>query len=133
MSPTPVPGAALARAAHDAWLLAVGLLLGLVALSVAWELFLAPLRPGGSWLVLKVLPLLAPLRGILHGRRYTFQWSTLLIWLYVAEGSARAYLESGLGSWLAGAEFAMACAYFGAAVAYLRATPASPSATARTR
>src|SRR5690606_28653235 len=33
-------------------------LIGLIALGLAWELWLAPLRPGGSWLVLKVIPLL---------------------------------------------------------------------------
>ena len=48
-------------------------LIALIFLCVAWELWLAPLRPGGSWLVLKALPLLAPLMGILKGRRYTYQ------------------------------------------------------------
>ena len=36
----------------------VASLLLLIALCIAWETVLAPLRPGGSWLVLKVLPLL---------------------------------------------------------------------------
>ena len=82
--------------------------------------------------MLKVLPLLAPLRGVLHGRRYTFQWSTLLIWLYVAEGSARAFSDTGLSAVLAGIELVLALGYFGAAVAYLRATPGEAS-PARTR
>ena len=69
---------------------ASALLVALIALGLAWELWLAPLKPGGSWLVLKVLPLLAPLFGVLRGKRYTYQWSTLLIWLYVAEGATRA-------------------------------------------
>jgi uncharacterized membrane protein len=94
----------------------------LILLSVAWELFLAPLKPGGSWLVLKVLPLLAPLFGVLHGRRYTFQWSTLLIWLYAAEGATRAFTDTGLAARLAAAELALALGYFAAAVAYLRST-----------
>ena len=47
----------------------VASLLGLIALSVAWEFSLAPLRPGGSWLALKVVPLLLPLIGILQARR----------------------------------------------------------------
>ena len=51
--------------------LAVGSLLGLIALSLAWELWLAPLRPGGSWLVLKALPLCIPLAGLLKNRMYT--------------------------------------------------------------
>ena len=117
---------------HRAWLAAVGFLLALIVLCVAWELFLAPLRPGGTWLVLKVVPLLLPLRGILHGRRYTFQWSTLLIWLYAAEGAARTFTDTGLSAALAAAETVLAFGYFGAAVAYLRATPGEAS-SGRTR
>jgi uncharacterized membrane protein len=108
--------------ARVAWLAACASLIALILLGVAWELFLAPLRPGGSWLVLKVLPLMAPLFGVLHGKRYTFQWSTLLIWLYAAEGAARTYTDRGLSAGLAAGEAALALAYFGAAVSFLRAT-----------
>lgn len=106
-----------------AWRGAVATLTALIFLCVAWELFLAPLKPGGSWLVLKVLPLLAPLMGVLHGRRYTFQWSTLLIWVYVGEGAARAFSDRGASQLLAGIELALALAYFAFAVAWLRANP----------
>ena len=106
-----------------AWLAACGTLIALIFLLVAWELFLAPLKPGGSWLVLKVLPLLAALFGVLRGRRYTFQWSTLLIWLYVAEGAMRAYTDLGLSARLALLEALLALGYFAAAVAFLRARP----------
>ncbi|HEV7930043.1 MAG TPA: DUF2069 domain-containing protein, partial [Nitrosospira sp.] len=51
-------------------------LVALIVLCVTWELVLAPLRPGGSWMVLKVLPLLLPLRGILKRNIYTMQWSS---------------------------------------------------------
>ncbi len=98
------------------------LLVALIFLGLAWELALAPLRPGGSWLVLNVLPLLAPLFGVLHGKRYTYQWSTLLIWLYAAEGATRAYTDGGMSSVLAGIELVLALAYFGAAVIYVRST-----------
>jgi uncharacterized membrane protein len=100
--------------------LATGCLVALILLGVAWEIFLAPIRPGGSWLVLKVLPLLAALPGVLRGRRYTIQWSTLLIWLYAAEGATRAYTDAGLGVALALAELALSLAYFWAAVAWLK-------------
>ncbi|HEY4999909.1 MAG TPA: DUF2069 domain-containing protein, partial [Usitatibacter sp.] len=90
-------------------------------LDVAWELLLAPLKPGGSWMVLKALPLMAALFGVLHGKRYTIQWSTLLIWLYAAEGAARAYTDSGMSARLAAAELALCLAYFFAAVFFLRA------------
>lgn len=122
------PGASRDRIVRLAWLAACATLIALALLCVAWELFLAPLRPGGTWLVLKALPLLAPLRGVLHARRYTLQWSTLLIWLYAAEGSARACTDSGLAAGLAALETALALAYFAAAVTWLRATrPASAS------
>jgi uncharacterized membrane protein len=65
-------------------------LLALIALGLAWELWLAPLRPGGSWLVLKVLPLCIPLAGILKQRMYTYRWLSLMVWLYFTEGVVRA-------------------------------------------
>ena len=98
-------------------------------LCVAWELFLAPLKPGGSWLVLKALPLLVPLFGVLHARRYTLQWTTLFIWLYFAEGVVRAYSDTGTSALLAAIEAALSLAYFAAAVVYLRRSSASASAT----
>ena len=110
---------------RTAWLAACASLVALVFLCLAWELFLAPLRPGGSWLALKALPLLAPLFGVLRGRRYTFQWSTLLIWLYAAEGAARIYTDRGLSSGLAAAELTLSLGYFAAAVAYLKTTRAA--------
>ncbi|MGZ5049299.1 MAG: DUF2069 domain-containing protein [Usitatibacter sp.] len=106
--------------ARAAWLAACASLIALILLDTAWELVLAPVKPGGSWLVLKALPLLAAVFGVLHGRRYTFQWSTLLIWLYAAEGATRAYTDRGLSSGIALAELALALAYFGSAVAFLR-------------
>ena len=111
--------------ARAAWLAAVACLTALLFLGVVWELFAAPLKPGGSWLVLKVLPLMAPLFGVLRGRRYTFQWSTLLIWLYAAEGATRFYTDSGVSSLLAALEFVLALGYFAAAVAYLKAARAA--------
>ena len=103
--------------------LATGCLIALILLGLAWEAFLAPIRPGGSWLVLKVLPLLAALPGVLRGRRYTVQWSTLVIWLYAAEGATRAYTDAGVGVGLALGELALSLAYFWAAVAWLKVMP----------
>jgi uncharacterized membrane protein len=108
--------------ARVAWLAACGALICLIFLALAWELALAPIRPGGSWLVLKTLPLLAPLRGVLHARRYTFQWSSLLIWAYFAEGVVRAWSDHGPSASLAAVEIVLSLAYFAAAVAYLRST-----------
>ena len=97
-------------------------LLALIALCLAWELWLAPLRPGGSWLVLKALPLLAPVFGVLHAKRYTFQWSSMLSLAYLAEGVARTATELGMSRWLAGLEILLSLTYFLAAVCYARTT-----------
>lgn len=101
-------------------LAALGSLLALFALTLAWELWLAPLRPGGSWLALKALPLLAPLPGMLRGRRRTFQWVLFLSLAYVAEGAVRAWSEAGAVRTLALAEIALAAALFFSAAFYAR-------------
>lgn len=106
--------------ARIGWWGAAATLVALIFLCVAWELFLAPLKPGGSWMVLKVVPLLFPLFGVLRGKRYTFQWTTLLIWLYFAEGVTRAWSERGLSARLGALEAALSAAYFVCAVAFIR-------------
>lgn len=95
-------------------------LLALIALCVVWELWLAPLRPGGSWLVLKALPLLAALFGMLHGRRYTFQWMSLAVLLYFTEGIVRATSDKGLSALLGWAETALSLGLFIACLVYSR-------------
>ena len=103
-----------------AWIAAVASLVALIVLCVAWELFLAPVRPGGSWLVLKAVPLLVPLFGVLHGKRYTFQWTTLLVWLYFAEGVVRVMSDHGLSARLAALEIVLSLAHFSSAVSFVR-------------
>jgi uncharacterized membrane protein len=95
-------------------------LIALIALCLAWELWLAPQRAGGSWLVLKVLPLLAPLFGILRGKVYTYRWMTLFIIAYFVEGVVRAYSDKGLSAQLAGIEIALTVVLFVSAILYLR-------------
>jgi uncharacterized membrane protein len=73
---------------------AVICLILLIFLCLLWEIWLAPLRPGGSWLALKALIATIPLRGLLHGRRYTFQWSSMFILLYFLEGVMRAWADA---------------------------------------
>ena len=97
----------------------VGSLLLLIALCVAWELVLAPLRPGGSWLALKVLPLLIPLRGILKRDVYTMQWSSMLILIYFGEGIVRATSDTGFSATLGWVEVALTCVFFTCIVLYL--------------
>ena len=95
-------------------------LIVLIFLCLAWELRLAPLRESGSWLVLKTLPLLVPLFGVLRGRRYTYQWASMLILAYFAEGVVRATSETGLGAALAVLEIALALLFFATAIGYVR-------------
>ena len=103
---------------------AVAALVALVVLCLAWELWLAPLRPGGSYLALKGLPLILPMAGILQGQRRTYQWSSMLILAYLGEGALRALTERGASQLLAALEIALSLAFFAAAVAYARATRA---------
>lgn len=94
------------------YLLASASLLALITLSLAWELWLAPLRPGGSWLVLKVIPLLLPVAGILKGRRYTYQWASMLILFYFIEGVVRMFSNAGLAASLARIETGFSLVFF---------------------
>jgi uncharacterized membrane protein len=95
-------------------------LIALILLCVLWETWLAPLRAGGSMLALKALPLLLPLFGILHGRRYTYQWASMLILLYFVEGAVRATTESGPAQWAALAETLLAVAFFVSTILFAR-------------
>ena len=99
-------------------------LIALIVLCVTWELWLAPLRPGGSLLALKALPLALPLAGIINGKRYTYQWSSMLILAYFAEGVTRAWSERGTSQVLASLEVILSLAFFAAAVSYARLTRA---------
>lgn len=100
--------------------LAVGSLLGLIVLGLAWELVLAPVRPGGSLLALKVLPLCLPLIGLLKNRMYTHRWVTLLVWLYFTEGVVRAYSDRPPGNYLAMVEIALCLLLFLASAMHIR-------------
>jgi uncharacterized membrane protein len=100
-------------------------LLALIVLCLAWELWLAPLRPGGSYLALKAAPLAIPLLGILLGWRYTYQWSSMFVLAYFTEGVVRAWSERGMSQLLAGTEIALSAVFFVAVVAYSRLTRAT--------
>jgi uncharacterized membrane protein len=105
-------------------LAAAGSLIGLLVLCLAWEMWLAPLRPGGSLVALKALPLALPIPGILNGRRYTYQWASMLVLAYFAEGVARAWSERGDSQWLAAVEIGLSLVFFASTVAYARLTRA---------
>jgi uncharacterized membrane protein len=106
----------LRAASH--WLAVASLIL-LIALCLAWESVLAPLRPGGSALMLKSLPLLAPLFGLLRERLFTYRWTPLLALAYFTEGVVRAWAESGAVRAMAVAEIALSVALFVACLGYV--------------
>jgi uncharacterized membrane protein len=116
---------AIPIAPHDSgvaatrWL-ATGSLLALIVLCLAWELVLAPLRPGGTWLAIKALPLCIPLAGILKNRMYTYRWVSLVIWLYFTEGVVRGWSDKPPSQWLAWAEIVLCLVLFTACTLHVR-------------
>ena len=101
-------------------MLALASLTGLIVLGLAWEMWLAPIRPGGSLLALKVLPLVMPLAGFLQNKLYTYRWVSLMVWLYFMEGAVRLTSESGLSQWLAGVEVILCLVLFTATALHVR-------------
>ena len=111
---SPSPQVALTR------VLAVSSLLGLIVLGLAWELVIAPIRPGGFLLAFKVIPLCFPLVGLLKNRMYTYRWVSLLVWLYFTEGVVRAWSDPAPGNWLAGLEIVLCLLLFTACALHVR-------------
>ena len=113
--------------------LALGSLGGLIVLGLAWEMWLAPIRPGGSLLALKVLPLCIPLAGILKNRMYTYRWVSLMVWIYFTEGATRAWSERPPGNYLAMLEVLLCLLLFLACALHVRIRlKNSPAAAAMT-
>ena len=133
LAPTP-PSALTNEAAHVTWTrrMAVLSLVGLIVLGLAWELWLAPLREGGSWWAIKVIPLVFPLAGLLRNRMYTYRWVSLLVWLYFTEGVVRAYGDAGWSAALALGQVLLCLVLFVACALHVRlrfrdAAQAAPS------
>jgi len=116
------------RALH---VLSVCSLIALIALCAAWELWLSPVRPGGSWLALKALLLAWPLPGVLRKNRYTMQWASMFILLFFTEGTVRATSDAGLSQSLAWVEVVLSVTFFFATIFYLR--PFKRAAKARAK
>jgi uncharacterized membrane protein len=94
---------------------------GTLALLTAWYSWLAPSTHFPTALVLSVMliPLLFPLRGLLHGRKYTFAWSCFLALLYFIHGVMEAY-SSELTRYLGLFEVVFTSLWFVAGMAYIR-------------
>lgn len=119
-SSAPPPFSALPRHAQVTQIAAVSSLVALIVLCVAWELWLAPVRPGGSLLAFKALPLVLPLAGLLKRRMYTYRWLSLMIWLYCTEGLVRATSDTAPSSYYAWAEVVLCILLFTACTLHIR-------------
>ncbi len=123
-SPVPPPSAPLPNApsptARRTRAVTLAALLALTALCLAWELWLAPLRPGGSWLALKALPLLLAVPGVLRYRMATYRTLALFVWLYFVEGVVRATSDRAPSAWYALAEAVLVVIVFVACTAHIR-------------
>jgi uncharacterized membrane protein len=117
MTTTPLPDAANTQAGFARG--ALFSLIALIALSLAWELWLAPLRPGGSALAFKAIPLLLALRGTLRRNVYTLQWASMLVLLYLAEGVVRGMTDGGLSARLGWLETLLALVFFACALGFV--------------
>ncbi len=96
-------------------------LIGLIVLSVGWELWWAPLISGGTLMALKAVPLLFAVKGVSQGRLYTFQWVSMLSLLYLMEGIVRAWSDiNQISVYLAIIEIILAIVLYLSAIFYVR-------------
>lgn len=113
-------------------LIATAAFVALFIQCVAWEWFLSPLRPGGSWLILKGIPLLFAIPGLWRGKIYTMQWASLLVLLYITEGLTR-ILETGSNFWMAALETVLGSIGFFCLLIYLKPIKARAKAAKKER
>jgi len=100
--------------------LAVAALAALIIYSILWETVLAPLRPGGSWLVVKSLPLCILWPAVARQNVRAVQWVLLLLPWYFAEGAVRGFSETGRHAVCAYGGAIIALCAIGAALGYVR-------------
>lgn len=111
-------------------LIASAATLDLIIVCIAWEWFISPLRPDGSWLILKAVPLIVMLPGIWHAKVYTMQWGTMLILIYSTEALVR-ISESGWNFWMALIELFLSVIIFICLLLYLKPIKAEAKAKAK--
>ena len=113
-------------------LIATAAFVDLFILCIAWEWFISPLRPGGSWLILKAIPLLFAIPGLWKGNIYTMQWASMLILLYITEGLVR-ILETGANFWMATLETTLGTIAFVCLLVFLKPIKARAKAAKKER
>lgn len=110
------------------WLALIGYL-GLLALLLSWFTWLAPPSniPRVIPLVLLTLPLLFPLRGMLHGKRYTHQWVSFLSMFYFVVGVDATFNPAEGQAWLGQLTILFSLMLFIGTIFYARFTPSERS------
>lgn len=95
--------------------------LGTFILLVTWYGWLSPPQRLPIWLVLLLvgIPLLLPLRGLLHGRPYTYAWSLFLALGYFSHAVIELY-STPSDRYLASLELALVLCWFVGAIYYIR-------------
>jgi uncharacterized membrane protein len=99
--------------------LTIGLWIAVALSLLAWILV------GYSWpiCILAVLPLLAPLNGLLRGRRHTYAWATLFAIPYLAFALTE-LLVNPAARWVAALSLLLVFAWFCTMILFLRASRA---------
>jgi uncharacterized membrane protein len=97
--------------------LTIWLWLAIAASLLAW------MAVGYPWPIcaLAVLPLLAPLNGLVRGRRYTYTWATLFAIPYLAFALTE-LLVNPRARWVAALSLLLVFAWFCTMILYLRAS-----------
>lgn len=78
-----------------AYFISVGAYLALLSLLVIWHAWLHPSLyfPTALVLLVTAVPMLLPLRGLLHGRAQSHLWASFLMLLYFMHGIVEAYVN----------------------------------------
>lgn len=94
---------------------------GLLGLVLAWNIWLAPPPKAliSLTLLLLAVPLLFPLRGLLHGRAYTHAWAGFIALIYLLHAMVVIY-SNPAERYLALMEFVLGMMMFVGAMVYAR-------------
>ena len=88
-------------------------------------MFLPPGQGMSIYSLAAVLPLLAPLHGLIRGRRYTYAWATLFAIPYLAFAMTE-LLANPRARWVAALSLLLVFAWFCTMIFYLRASRVRP-------
>lgn len=106
---------------------------GLLALILNWFIWIAPpeTMPRAFPIIALAVPLLFPLRGLLHGRRYTHLWAGFLSLLYFTLGIDAWYNAAAGTAWLGAMTVLFSVLLFVGTIVFARYTATGgPSAAA---